>query len=170
MFFTNGSLVTIDYDLEALRHLSGVLDIQIDALTAEASLLSDPDGSGVFDQMESIAGLGFVACQTYLAATYSQVRLAKNRALTFGPTHFSGISIVALLNHAANFWKHRDEWSLQNNNITARNCMIETFDRIGCSVTSDYLLVNCMFELSGTNEESWRDALRMAQSDAPLER
>jgi hypothetical protein len=52
-------------------------------------------------------------CQSYLAATYSYRKIAKAVALTSGPVHSSGLTIVEIINQAANYWKHHDEeWSL----------------------------------------------------------
>lgn len=169
MFLTNGFGVTIDIDLDLLRHILNALDEQLDAWCAEAVVLSDPDAFGVFDRIEHISGLGFVACQTYLAATYAQVKVPKDRALTFGPKHSSGMPIVTLVKHASNFWKHHDEWALQKN-TKARDRIIDAFDMLGYPALGEYPLSGCLVELCGTNEArfkhvvahlgAWRDALR----------
>lgn len=52
------------------------------------------------------------ACQSYLASTSSDLKVKKVVALKHGPKHPSGLTIVEIINHAANFGKHDDEWSL----------------------------------------------------------
>ncbi len=48
-------------------------------------------------------------------ATSADLNIKKSRALAFGPKHRSGRTIAAIVNSAANFWKHRDEWKLEGN-------------------------------------------------------
>ena len=65
---------------------------------------------GFFDEAEYLAGIGFVACQRYLASTYGQHNTQKDAALKLGPQHDGGEPIARVLNAAANYWKHVDEW------------------------------------------------------------
>jgi hypothetical protein len=52
------------------------------------------------------------ACQSYLASTSSDLKVKKVVALKRGPKHPYGLTIVGIINHAANFGKHDDDWSL----------------------------------------------------------
>jgi hypothetical protein len=104
-----------DYDMQFLEELLEFLDGHVERLSANVPQFVDADSWGLFDSVEYITGLGLVACQSYLAATYSDLEIEKVVALRSGPVHSSGQTIVELINHAANFWKHHDEWSLPSN-------------------------------------------------------
>jgi hypothetical protein len=52
-----------DLELRFLeKHLS-LINAQIDTVVADARGCGDPDAFGVLDDIESLIGLGFVACQ-----------------------------------------------------------------------------------------------------------
>jgi hypothetical protein len=78
----------------------------------EASTSPDPDSFGIFDQMEYLAGFGFVARQTCASAKVSECKLKKREALALGPKHRIGPPMIELINAAANYCKHSPEWSL----------------------------------------------------------
>ena len=101
----------LDYDLDLLVELLEVVDHQIESIEDEISRSPDPDGLGHFDRMEGVIGLGFVACQQYIHATYPQLRVKnKSDAIQALPKHSSGQFVTEVINAAANFWKHHDEW------------------------------------------------------------
>ena len=66
-----------DDDLNFLRDLFNLLDARLDNLQERIDECPDPDGMGLFDEGEYLAGLGFVASQRYLASTYGQHGLRK---------------------------------------------------------------------------------------------
>jgi hypothetical protein len=115
MFLTFRDGRVLDYDMQFLEELLQLLDGPLERLLASVSEFVDPDSWGAFDSAEYTIGLGLVACQSYLVATYSDLEIEKVIALKSGPVHSSGQTIVELINHAANFWKHHDEWSLPSN-------------------------------------------------------
>lgn len=100
----------VDDDLAFLRDLFTLLDARLTNLQKRIDECPDPDGMGLCDEGEYLAGLGFVACQRYLASTYGQHRLKKELALAMGPRHHGGQSFVSIINAVANYWKHVDEW------------------------------------------------------------
>lgn len=103
-----------DLDLDLLTPILRFLDSQLKVILTEVAECPNADSFGYFDRLESICGLGLVACQTYMTTTYGQARVAKKTALNLGPRHeASGHSIVSLINHGANFWKHKEEWLLK---------------------------------------------------------
>ena len=112
MFLVAGRKTIFDYDLELLRELTNLLDKRLDALDQDIRRCPDPDAFGLFDSAEGVCGLGFVACQQYLTTTASELGVEKAKALPCGPIHSCGDTIVSIVNHAANYWKHRDEWAL----------------------------------------------------------
>ncbi len=99
-----------DYDLDFVRDLFSLLDEWLDRLQERIDECFDPDQWGLFDEAEYIAGMGFVACQRYLASTYGSNDLRKDVALELGPHHSGGESYASILHAAANYWKHVDEW------------------------------------------------------------
>src|SRR3954468_11933487 len=105
-----------DHDLDLLSQLLAVVDQQFDKFEDEFQWSEEADAFGAYDWAEHIAGIGFAACQTYIAATYPLTHVIKGDALRVGPLHSSsGRPVAAILNAAANFWKHNPEWPLEKN-------------------------------------------------------
>lgn len=168
MFLTQRDGV-IDYDLDLLTHITALLDAQLDRDCDVAAASPDPEGMGLFDRMEHLTGLGFVACQTYLASVYGSIGIPKDLALPCGPLHRPSLSVASLVNHAANLWKHQDEWALQRN-TRARDRIVEAFDDLGLPALGEYPLSGCLAEICHQTEArfrsvlpfltQWRDTLR----------
>ena len=110
-----------DYDMEFLRDLLELLDGHIERLSA--SVPQSVDAGGAFESIEYIISVGLDACQSYLATTSSDLKVKKAVALKKGPVHPSGLTIVEIINHAANFGKHDDEWSLPSNPCEALDAL-----------------------------------------------
>jgi hypothetical protein len=111
----------IDCDMDLLVHVATVLDEQLDLISEKSVEISDADAFGLHDRGEHVAGLGFVACQAYMAATYGFVRLPKKLVLQLGPRHGpSGRFVADVVNHAANFWKHHSEWPSRRDSVRAQ--------------------------------------------------
>ena len=86
MFLTFDGQPTLDFDLGFLADLLALLDSHLTTLRTAALNNPDADGQGIFHSQDYIVGIGFVACQGYIAATYSQLSLNKGRALALGPS------------------------------------------------------------------------------------
>jgi hypothetical protein len=103
-----------DADLYFLKDILLMLDtklLELDCKIQEARKNSvDPEGLGLFDKAEYIIGMGFAACQRYMTSTFGPIIFEKEIALKIGPNHVNGKSIATIINAAANYWKHRDEW------------------------------------------------------------
>jgi len=114
VFLTAQGKPDIDYDLAVLRDIATVLDARLDAIVAHIDKCpdADADGDGLSDIAEGLFGVGFVACQQYMVATASWLSVEKSKALACGPVHTCGDTVASIVNHAANYWKHGDEWSL----------------------------------------------------------
>lgn len=110
MFLLAHGKPALDYDLDVLRQIASVLDARLDVLNRDFDDCPDPDGVG--DTADGLCGVGFVACQQYLMATASWLRVDKTKALDCGPVHACGDTLASIVNHAANYWKHGDEWLL----------------------------------------------------------
>src|SRR3546814_4588494 len=102
----------LEPELEALLSLVHSLDAQLHEVAGKGLSTEGADERGYFDVAEHITGLAFVACQTYIATVCGAVGIDKSAALRKGPKHPGGLSKVQIINHAANYWKHNNEWAL----------------------------------------------------------
>lgn len=136
-----------DLELDFLEKHLLLINAQIDTVVADAKGCGDPDAFGVLDDIESLVGLGFVACQRYLTAAYGCTKLTKSTALAVGPTHRSGLTIAEIANHAANYWKHQDEWRSEKKTKQQER----TESAIGSvgGLPSDYPMTQVLTELTG---------------------
>jgi hypothetical protein len=82
------------------------LDRQIDAL--RDGFASSVDPLGVRDDLEDVVGEGFFLCQLYMVERKGE--LEPSFAYACGPRHRSRYT-AQVINAAANFHKHRGEWS-----------------------------------------------------------
>ena len=145
MFLAQGHDV-IDFDLDLLVEVLGVIDRQLAALERKASESPDPDGFGYYCRMEGIIGLGFVACQQYINATYGQLgdpQKKKWDVIAAAPRHSEGRSFAEIVNAAANFWKHHDEWTGQRSDEARTREVLESL----VSSTNDYVMCNVLTSL-----------------------
>ena len=136
----------LEYNLEHLRGLIIFIDEQLQDISQESVEADDADSFGYFDSAEHTIGLGFVACQTYMAAVYGYLSIEKNKALSVGPIHDSGQTIVQIINHAANYWKHNSEWPLERSS-QRRETIEKAFESVGFSVNLEYPLAGLLTEL-----------------------
>jgi hypothetical protein len=158
-----------EYDLELLEKMLAVVDEQLDIMEDAFQRMPEYEAFTQFDWAEHITGFGFVACQTYITATHTFLRITKRDAMKVGPKHpESGRPIVAVVNDAANFWKHYPEWSLQKNQ-KRQDIIRETFETFGFPAGGEYPLSGILTELTtpgntrfGTlvvSLRQWRDDL-----------
>ena len=136
----------IDFDLDFLGDAAALIDAGLERLDREANASPDPVEFGVFDQVEYIAGFGFVACQTYATAVVSRRKLDKGAALALGPKHRAGRSIAQLVNAAANHWKHSSEWPRDAPTSRAMQT-IEVIQSLGVDANGSYPLANSLYEI-----------------------
>jgi hypothetical protein len=73
------------------------------------------DGEGITSidlthRSEFLCGLAFVICQKYIKASLGWIRLDLSTSLKLGKQFNSELSYVQIINAAANYWKHSDEW------------------------------------------------------------
>ena len=136
-------MAILDFDLDSLTRASDLVDARLDWLDRDASASPDPDGFGIFDQMENLAGFGFVACQAYLTAKIAESDLGKTKALDRGPSHICGCPIAALVNAAANLWKHSPEWCPDAPSGRAKKTL-ETLSSLGIDPHASYPAGNAL--------------------------
>jgi hypothetical protein len=169
MFLILGDGEILDFDLQFLRELVRLLDAQLEDIEKQATHVSDVDAFG--EAFEYIAGIGFVACQGYLAVTYGSLGVKKQDALKKKPGHRSGYTIAELVNHAANFWKHHEEWPLNPNSRqqAATLAALAALDIEGkdyplsCALAALVLPTRGRFHALLSHLEAWRDALASAE-------
>jgi len=169
LIFGDGGV--LDFELNFLRELMRVVDGHLADLEERAVRCGDPDQFGILDSMEHVTGFGFVACQRYVTAIAGDLRVAKSEALDNGPIHSSRHTVASLVNHAANYWNHADEWS--------PDASKRAWDRTIAAVValagdrSDYPLISFLSELVAPAQsrfgalvprlEEWREAVRGAR-------
>lgn len=164
-----------DSDLEFLRDLCTLFDTRMDDLQERIDKCFDPDQMGLFDEGEYLAGLGFVACQQYLTSTFGPKGAQKHAALGLEPYHEGGESYARILNSAANYWKHVDEWSLNtvvHRDISSLSDQQKETIRVIETVTPwcDYTCGNLLYELTQRGRfveliptlEAWRAQVDVA--------
>jgi hypothetical protein len=149
MYLLKNKKVLHDFDLILLKEIVEFVDEKINVLSSE-SIQEPLEDWGIFDRIENITGLGFVACQTYMASTYGFANVSKNKALLFGPKLSHKLTSAELINHAANFWKHCEEWQITGN-IGPRKSLVQGFFEISYNVNSEFPLSGCLAELTNGN-------------------
>ena len=143
----------IEAELGNLAKLVSAIDSHLSDICARSVEVEDPESFGYFDSAEHATGLGLVACQTYIATVYGTLGIEKRRALNFGPKHLGGLTKVQIVNHAANYWKHNNEWALDR--TAARQVAIEqAFESVGFPVGADYPLSGVLTELANPHPVS----------------
>lgn len=123
-----------------------LIDSHLDGIDRSAAVSEDPDAYGILDQLESIAGLGFAVCQTYMTAHISRSRASKPAALALGPRHRTGRTFAEVVNAAANFWKHSAEWDRTRQDRPAAETVV-SIQSLGIDTRDSYPLGNVLYEL-----------------------
>lgn len=155
-----------------LKALVEAIDARLDKLDWTVKACPDADGWGLLDIGEALCGMGFVACQQYITAVASDWRLSKQDALSCGPRHSCGARLVAIVNDAANAWKHSDEWSLSDSPSKRAERTLGGLSRIVPEDTNcEYVLAEILSRLSEPEQKGrfrnllpllieWADDLR----------
>ena len=119
-----------------------------------------PEESYLFDPMEHLAGVGVVAAQRYIASICSWFSISRADALSLGPQK-KGVAVAAVVNAAANYWKHIEDGEGAIHPPTRR-----VLEQIGVTLDSSYCVSNALYEcgfeqFNGLLEAlvSWRDAV-----------
>jgi hypothetical protein len=152
----------LDYDLGLLRELLRLIDRHFDDINQRATQVGDIDGFGYIDSAEHATGLGFVACQTYVSSVYGRLKIDKQTALLMGPRHSSGQTKVQIINHAANYWKHNNEWSLEKNDKQRRR-VEDAFKSAGFPVDADNPLLGVLSEITSPDPVAFESILKILE-------
>lgn len=168
-----------DFELDLYKDVAEPLDKRLVGLYE-----TDPEYADMFDCheiAEHILGVGLVTAQVYINScigeysTVAETTSSKSIRLKLGPKHTSGISMIKLIMHGANFWKHCDEWDPEIPN-ESRNKILNTFASIG--IDDEYPLYYLMEQICGQAKpllsyltpilEEWHNALDAVESDSPI--
>ncbi|MGQ7818249.1 hypothetical protein ACUTAH_21685 [Metapseudomonas furukawaii] len=101
-----------EYELWLLRDCLSLLDAKLAELSTQIEIAGHPEVDGLADKAEYYAGLGFVAMQRFLTSIQSRSGMEKVDSLRFGESYGGVVFVVEVINAAANYWKHEDEWGL----------------------------------------------------------
>lgn len=166
----------VDPELGLLADLYEFLDKKLEGLCDESVRCKDAESSGYYDQIEYLTGFGLIALQTYLTETSAFVGLRKQETFDLGPKTSSGVSKIQILNAAANFWKHREEWIFKGGEKRAE-AVNALFEEVGYSTDTDYPISGVLTALLNPLEvrfssllvpvRAWRDDLIRSKLTEP---
>lgn len=139
-----------DRELQLLSELLNILDGKVVEVSSLITKSLDPESDGLTDRGEYFIGVGFSVIQQYLTDTLTLTGVSKRSAFDVGPRYSEGFTFVAVVNAAANWWKHSAEWvGLEATNgqaLQTQHIVAETAESL------DYPLSNVLAKLLGTNE------------------
>jgi hypothetical protein len=139
-----------DCRFDALDEVVAVVDGHLARLEASLAGCSGLlDQYEVYDSFDHFIGIGLAACQVYMAGICRELGLSKRQALGLGPLHESGQPKARLINHAANYWKHSDEWGDSPDSLGLRTLdglSVLDFDGI------DFPLMDMLRDIGGFSE------------------
>lgn len=162
---------TIDVALDELEVILKVVDESLAALQPVTRW-----DECARDASNYWAGVGFVACQKFIVAVIAREGMDRRVALDAGPKFVPGVSVVSVVNAAANAWKHEDEWrenaqrALDNGLPPPNSRMDQALDVLDRALTDgawEYGFANTLCKLSGEIAffpvvpllTEWRDGL-----------
>ena len=152
----------IEAELNNLAKLISVIDRHLSDICMKSVEAEDPDSFGLFDSAEHATGLGLATCQTYMATAYGNFGIEKRRALELGPKHRGGLTKVQIISHAANYWKHNNEWALDRS-AARREAIERAFETVGFPVGTDYPLSGVLAELVSPRSASLQEVISILE-------
>jgi len=147
--------ILLTFETNLTGELVDIIDGKLADIIDQSTSVDDPDAFGYFDSAEHLTGLGFVACQAYMTAVYGVLGVKKKQAMSFGPLHQCGNSIAQIVNDAANYWKHNNEWALDKSQ-KRRELIETTFEKVGFPVGTEYPLSGILTELASPDFASFK--------------
>ena len=136
-----------------------IYDLDFDNLAEIAEFL---DG-----KLSQLCNYSVSAFQTYMTDTASCAGKRKHEVFKYGAKTPSGASKVQIVNAAANYWKHREEWVFDDGR--RQKAIDQLFEEVGYSTRVDYPISGVLTELLAPAEmtfaslltviRDWRDDL-----------
>lgn len=168
------NLLEIDQELIflelALNTIEPIFKTKNDEIKRMIQEKEDALSSGLCEEAEFIAGIGFTICQKYITGTLGLIRVEKESALKIGPLFSEKLPYAQIINAAANYWKHHDEWDATSfggadedglSSLTIRDASkisnqahrtIKILQQV--TAWSDYTCVNTLHEITKETEIS----------------
>lgn len=165
----------LDMDADFMENAFRLVDEQLETLNE--IIRDDLRGQGdsaFFDDAEYIYGLGFVLGQRYLTSTCGAFKIVESedrrKACALGP-QTKGVGTALLVDAAANYWKHSDEWDHQNLS-KGQNRTKETIEKVGVKVGFGEYVGSNVFAAIGLKKfqdlipllKTWSNAVETAQN------
>lgn len=154
-------LIEYDFDHDMLVSVTTGLDAHL-ARVRQYANDEDADTWDAVHDIDNTVGLGFTAAQTYLTSVSRALRMKRAEAISRGPKHVDDLTIAQIVNAAANFWKHRDEWEEEAaESLRDKRCArtIEVLTATGVDLNGDYPLSGLLAKLNLTTIRDIADAL-----------
>lgn len=99
-----------DREMQLMSEVLATIDSKLAEVLRLIAVSADPESDGLTDRGEYFIGVGFSVIQQYLTDTLTLTGVSKKRALDIGPRYSEKFTVVAVVNAAANWWKHSAEW------------------------------------------------------------
>ena len=147
MLFKQVDGTIFDYNFTFLELLLRSFDRQLRFVRKAIDEQYGPDSTEYLNQLDYLAGVGFISCQQYITTINRATNLDVEQASKFPPLHVPGISVVTVIQAGANYWKHHEEWS--DNNIMKRRYTIDVLQRAGIDIEGAYVCSDLMDKLCG---------------------
>jgi len=158
----------VDYDLNLYLDIAGPIDEYLDGYLDVVE--NDFSRADMFDYpvtIDHLLGVGLVAAQVYVKGVIAEHAAPVPEALSLGPLLSSGSSVVQLINHGANFWKHADSWDWESPDWRQARILRELAD-VGID-GDQHVLFELLSRITGTRRPSlvalspylqqWHDAM-----------
>jgi hypothetical protein len=171
-------LIEYDFDHDILLSVSTALDAHVERVRQYAND-EEADTWDLLHDIDNTIGLGLTAAQAYLTSVSRALRMRRTDAISCGPEQVGGFTIAQIVNEAANFYKHRDEWEeeaaeTRRDKRTART--IKVLTAAGLELNADYPLSGLLEKLKMTTIRDvayalvrWRDHLWVTTSASTCE-
>ena len=121
-----------------MSKLFNLVDDRLDGLSKLITEDMERDGdSGLIGDSEYLHGIGFTAGQRYITSACGWLKVSKKfkpQALSFGPVLPNGAAYASVVNAAANYWKHSDEWDFDRLSDQQR-CTRKIIESVGVSIS-----------------------------------
>ena len=155
MYLKIGDDEYADSSLGLLSELLTILDEKVTEVNRLIAHSTDPESDGLTERGEYFIGVGLSAIQQYLMDTLTLTGIEKNCAFNLGPQYSHKLTFVAVVNAAANWWKHSAEWKWQDQE--QQNKLAQRTQETVLEVVVDkeglwYPLSNVLAALQGTHE------------------
>ena len=145
----------IDWRIEPLHDVIVGIEAGLRAIQQRMEEEEGFDGLFAQEHADSVLGLGLVAAQTYILGAWTdlnRLRVHAGQALITKSQCYASDTItimpavtrIQLINAAANYFKHHDEWSDWPSNETT-----QILGRVGITKNTDFPCVNATRMLCG---------------------